>query len=243
MTVPKKNTVAHNRGRKRKVPGTKACAPTRPNDPLLAACRPLGRSRLRRDGGRLVRAAAEPSEAAAPAGGEEGEPGDERRAEQDEAHGHHPQLLVRHALLLRSPLCGAAHLQRDVLVLLPSPPRFVAFASRCAIESRVRKFPKWFGSGESSDEYAAAGLELEAGCSALLSSAGEGPCGRGYLVTAVSHRFTRRGTGLLLHVRSSRAFPSPAPTATSNHRSPVLECAGTGARMRRARVRLSYRVV
>jgi hypothetical protein len=25
----------------------------------------------------------------------------------------------------------------------------------------VRKFPKWFGSGESSDEYAAAGLELE----------------------------------------------------------------------------------
>jgi hypothetical protein len=131
---------------------------THPPKRSVAGCMQaaLGRSRLGRDGGRLVRAAAEPSEAAARAGGEEGEPGDERRAEQDEAHGHHPQLLVRrverhrpphqhagarqphardacrrraarprHAVPLRSSLRGAAHLQRDVLVLL-LPPRAAA---------------------------------------------------------------------------------------------------------------------
>ncbi|BAH91975.1 Os03g0126850 [Oryza sativa Japonica Group] len=51
----------------------------------------------------LVLDGAEAAEAAARTGGEEGEPGDERGAEEDEADGHHPQLLMRRVERHRPP--------------------------------------------------------------------------------------------------------------------------------------------
>ncbi|CAN6296725.1 unnamed protein product [Urochloa humidicola] len=72
-----------------------------------AGVAPMIISSLRDDGGCDGRSSggsvAEAAEPEAGAGGEEGEPGDERRAEEDEADGHHPQLLVRRVERHRPP--------------------------------------------------------------------------------------------------------------------------------------------